>query len=134
MPDIAINKTTEMATRQGYTRGADPTLEFPQPLEEDMDSVAFPDMMEIDGRLYKHEELTNVDVAAGLETLIWVEEPLDVSVEGPVVAQPIPELIIAHPIDGQESLSNRFVKVSVGRDASLPEPRRRFSSFARGRR
>ena len=28
-----------------------------------------------------------------------MEEPLDVSVEGPIVAQPIPELIIAHPID-----------------------------------
>ncbi len=30
-----------------------------------------------------------------------MEKPLEVGVEGPVVAQPIPELIIAHPIDGQ---------------------------------
>ena len=59
-------------------------------------------MMEIDGRLDKHEELADVDVAAELETSTRVEEPLDVSVEGPVVARPIPELIIAHPIDGQE--------------------------------
>jgi len=30
MPDIVIDKLTEKAPRQGYTRGADPTLEFPQ--------------------------------------------------------------------------------------------------------
>ena len=66
-----------------------------------MDNGALPDMMEIDGRLDKHEELADVDAAAELETSTWVEEPLDVSVEGPVVAQPIPEPIIAHPIDRQ---------------------------------
>jgi len=102
MPDIGINKITELAaTRQGYTRGANPKLQFPQVLKEDMDNGALPDMMEIDGRIDKHEELANVDVAAELETSTGVEEPLDVSIEGPVVAQPIPELIIAHPIDKQ---------------------------------
>ena len=33
LPDIAIIKITELATRQEYTRGADPTLEFPHALE-----------------------------------------------------------------------------------------------------
>jgi hypothetical protein len=44
MPDISINKITELATRQGYTRGANPTLEFSQALEEDMDNGALPDI------------------------------------------------------------------------------------------
>jgi hypothetical protein len=57
--------------------------------------------MEIDGRLYKHEELANVDVAAELETSKGMKKPLDVSVEGPVAAQPIPELIITRLIDVQ---------------------------------
>jgi hypothetical protein len=51
-----------------------------------MDNGALPDMMEIYVRLDKHEELANVDVAAKLETSTEVEEPLDASVEGPVVA------------------------------------------------
>jgi hypothetical protein len=38
MMDIGISKITELATRQGYSRGAYPTLEFPQALEEDMDN------------------------------------------------------------------------------------------------
>jgi len=71
MPDIVINKITEQATRQGYTGGEDPTLEFIQALEEDMDNGALPEMMEIDGRLDKHEELANFDVAAELETSTW---------------------------------------------------------------
>ncbi len=66
-----------------------------------MDNGALPDMMEIDGRLDKHKEPANVDVAAELETSKGVEEPLDASDEGPIIIQPIPELIIAHPIDGQ---------------------------------
>ena len=101
MPDVVIDKITELATRHGYTRGADPTLEFPQAREEDMNNGAIPDTMEIDGRIDRHEELANVDVATKLETPTWVEEPLDFSVEGPIVAQPIPEFIIAHPIDGK---------------------------------
>ena len=100
MPDIVINKITELATRQGYTRGADPTLEFPHVLEEDVDEGTLPDMMEIDGRLDKHEELDNVDAAAELATSAGMDMPLDVHVKGPVAAQPIPELISPHPIDG----------------------------------
>ena len=103
-----------------------------------MDNKALPDMMEIDGRLDKHKELANVDVAAELEASTGVEEPLDVSVKGPVVAQPIPKLIITiqstDKPSTRQSLSNQFFEVSVGRDASLPEQRRNYSSFARGRR
>lgn len=102
MPDIVINKITELANRQGYTRGADPTLEFPHVLEEDVDNGTLPDMMEIDGRLDKPEELANADDAvAEPPTPAGVDEPLNVHVEGPVVAQPIPELVGPHPIDGQ---------------------------------
>jgi hypothetical protein len=90
MLDIVINKITELAARQGYTRGADPTLRFTQAFDENMDNGALPDMMEIDRRLDKHKELANVDIATDLETSLGVEEPLDVSVEGPVVAQPFP--------------------------------------------
>jgi len=35
MPDIVIEKLTRQALRQGYTRGKDPTLEFPAVLDED---------------------------------------------------------------------------------------------------
>ena len=50
MPDIVIDKLTEQAARQGYTRGADPTLEFPHILEDELNNSLLPDMMDIDGR------------------------------------------------------------------------------------
>ena len=45
-----------------------------------------------------------------------MKEPLDVSVEGPVVAQPIPELITGHPIDGQAvdpTISEQIIRRGV---------------------
>ena len=51
MPDIVIQKITEQAYRQGYTRGADPTLEFPEVLDDDeANEGQLPEMMPIDGR------------------------------------------------------------------------------------
>ena len=41
---------------------------------------------------------------------------MSVSIEGPVVAQPIPELIIAHPIDGQfidPKISEQQIRLGV---------------------
>ncbi len=34
MPELVIVKITELATRQGYSRGVNPTLEIPDVLEE----------------------------------------------------------------------------------------------------
>ena len=50
MPDIVIDKLTEQAARQGYTRGADPTLKFPHVLEDELNNNLLPDMMDIDAR------------------------------------------------------------------------------------
>jgi hypothetical protein len=35
MPDLVVQKITEQAHRQGYSRGEDPTLEFPDILEDE---------------------------------------------------------------------------------------------------
>ena len=50
MPEVVIAKLNEHAARQGYVRGADPTLEFPHILEEELNNSLLPDMIEIDGR------------------------------------------------------------------------------------
>ena len=51
MPDIVVQKITEQAYRQGCTRGADPTLEFPDVLDDDEANAGqLPEMMPIDGR------------------------------------------------------------------------------------
>jgi hypothetical protein len=36
MPYLVVQKITEQAHRQGYTRGEDPTLEFPNILEDEL--------------------------------------------------------------------------------------------------
>jgi hypothetical protein len=43
-----------LAAQQGYTRGADPTIELPHDLEEDVDNGALPGVMAIVGRLDKY--------------------------------------------------------------------------------
>jgi hypothetical protein len=53
MPDIVIDNLTEQAARHRYTRGADPTLEFPHVLEDKLNNSLLPDMMNIDGRSEK---------------------------------------------------------------------------------
>ncbi len=50
MPDIVFQKITEQAQRQGYTRGADPTLAFPDVLDEAAHDAKLSDTMTIDGR------------------------------------------------------------------------------------
>ncbi len=50
MLDIVVQKITEQAHRQGYTRGADPTLELPDVLDENVHDAKLPDMMTIYGR------------------------------------------------------------------------------------
>ena len=51
-PDHLLQRVTTQALRQGYTRGADPTLEAPTLLDEDepAEPVPLPEMMPIDGR------------------------------------------------------------------------------------
>ena len=138
MPDIVIDIITEMATRQGYAQGADPTLKFPHVLEENEATEALPVMMEIDGRLDKHEELADGDDAAELATLTGMNKPLDVHIEGPIVAPPIRRLSV--PIRSTDKPTNRqfpstqFVEVFVGCNVSLPGPHRRYSSFAQSGR
>jgi hypothetical protein len=53
MPDIVIDKLTEQAARQEYTRSADPTLEFPNVLKNELNNSLLPEMMDIDGRVDK---------------------------------------------------------------------------------
>ncbi len=76
-------------------------LEFIHALDEDVDTGTLPHIIAIDGRLDKHEELANVDVASEQVTSTMVDEPIYVNVEGPIVHPPIPELISPHLIDGQ---------------------------------
>ena len=69
MPDLVIVKITELAIRQGYSRGVDPTLEIPDVLEEEVDNAFLPDMMEIDVRINEPEEPVDLVNAAGENTL-----------------------------------------------------------------
>jgi hypothetical protein len=50
MLDIVVRKIIEQAHRQGFTRGADPNLEFLDVLDEEAYDAKLPDMMTIDGR------------------------------------------------------------------------------------
>ncbi len=50
MPDIAAQQITEQDHRQGYIRGEDPNLEFPDVLDEEAYDAKLPDMMIIDSR------------------------------------------------------------------------------------
>ncbi len=45
MPELVIDKILELSTRQGYSRGVDPTLEIPDVLDEGVDDALLPDMM-----------------------------------------------------------------------------------------
>ncbi len=53
MPDIVIDKLTEKAASQGYTRGAEPTLEFTNVFEDELNNNLLPEMTDIDGRVDK---------------------------------------------------------------------------------
>jgi hypothetical protein len=55
MPELVIDKITKLETRQGYSRGVDPTPEILDVLEEEVDDALLPDMMEIDVRIAKPE-------------------------------------------------------------------------------
>ncbi len=51
MTEIGIVKITELATRQGYSRYMDPTLEIHDVLEDKVDDALLPDTIEIDVRI-----------------------------------------------------------------------------------
>jgi hypothetical protein len=68
MPELVIVKITELATRQGYSRGVDPTLEIPDVLEEEVDDALLPDMMDIDVQINEPEEPADLLDAAGENT------------------------------------------------------------------
>ncbi len=62
MPDIVIDKLTEQAARQGYTRGAAPMLEFSHVLEDELNNNLLPEMLDIDGLVDKtFEGMSMVD-------------------------------------------------------------------------
>ena len=65
MPERVLVKITELATRQGYSRGVDPTLEIPDVLEEEVEDALLPDMMEIDVRINEPEDPADLVYAAG---------------------------------------------------------------------
>jgi hypothetical protein len=91
MPDIVIEKPTRQALRQRYTRGEDPSLEFPAVLDEDDDDKFLPGMMDIDGRA---DELSlarpqNTIGSEDLEPLAGVSAPVIVRDTGsPIVSEP----------------------------------------------
>jgi hypothetical protein len=68
MPELVIVKITELATRQGYSRGVDPTLEIPDVLGEEVDDALLLDMMEIDVRIDEPEEPIKLTDNAGADT------------------------------------------------------------------
>ncbi len=68
MPELVIVKITELATRQGYSRGVDPMLEIPGVLEEEVDDALLPDMVEIDVRINEPEEPVDLVDTAGANT------------------------------------------------------------------
>jgi hypothetical protein len=59
MPDLVVQKITEEAHRQGYTRGEDPTLEFPDILEDEAYNGQLPEMMTIDGKDDVYQEIAH---------------------------------------------------------------------------
>ncbi len=87
----------EAIPRRGYTRDADPVLESPYVIEEDVDNGILPDTIEIDGRLDQPKDLSNVDDAAELATPTGVDEPLNTHVKVPAAVKPIPKLADLHP-------------------------------------
>jgi len=50
MPDIVVQKITGQACRKGYTRGADPTLNFADILGKEACDAKLPKHIIIDGR------------------------------------------------------------------------------------
>jgi hypothetical protein len=74
MPELAIGKITELATRQCYSRGVDPTLEIPDVLDEELDDALLPDIMEIDVWIDEPEEPTELADAAGADTPLCVQD------------------------------------------------------------
>jgi hypothetical protein len=65
MPELVIAKISELATRQGYSRGEDPTHTIPDVLGEELDDAFLPDMMEIDVRIDEPEEPTELTDSTG---------------------------------------------------------------------
>jgi hypothetical protein len=81
MPDIVVKKITEQAHRQGYTRGEDPTLEFPEIIEDETNDGRLPEMMTIDGRDDARQEPARDEAATDADE---IAPPAGVS----VAAQP----------------------------------------------
>ena len=63
MPDLDVQKITEQAHRQGYTRGEYPTLEFPDILEDETHDGQVPEMMTIDGRDDVPQKIAHHEIA-----------------------------------------------------------------------
>ncbi len=69
MPDIVIDKLTDPAARQGYTRGVDPTLEFLNVLEDELNNNLLPKIVDIDGRFDKTFDGPDMVDIVGEDTL-----------------------------------------------------------------
>jgi hypothetical protein len=68
MPELVIAMITELAMRQVYSRGVDPTLEIPDVIDEEADDALLPDMMEIDVQIDEPEEPIKLTDTAGADT------------------------------------------------------------------
>jgi hypothetical protein len=90
MPGIVVKKITEQAHRQGYTRGEEPTLEFPEIIEDETNDGRLPEMMTIDGRDDARQEPARDEAAADADE---IAPPVGESVAAqPQSDPPAPEL------------------------------------------
>ena len=113
MPDIVIKKITEQAHRQGYTRGEDPTLEFPDIVEDETCDGRLPEMMTIDGRDDEHQGLARHEIAVDADETVAPPAGVSVAAQDQAVPQ-LPEPPTA-PVSSRELRALR-------RDAGFVEP------------
>ena len=113
MPDIVVEKITKQALRQGYSRGEDPTLEFPAVLEDDANDGLLPDMMNIDGRA---DELGG-DVQEHAVAADDLAPPAGVSAH-PKVQDAAPAIPLSVPEPSTVSINSRQLRSDTARLAS----------------
>jgi hypothetical protein len=81
MPDLVVSKIMEQAHRQGYTRGKDATLDFPDILKDEAYDGQLPEMMIIDGRDYAPQETVHHENAVDDDEIAppaWVSATAEV--------------------------------------------------------
>ena len=101
MPDLVVQNITEQAHRQGYTRGEDPTLEFPDILEDEAYDGQLPEMMTIDGKDDVSQEIAHYENAVDNDE---IAPPAGVSAAAQVQAATV-SASVAFPLATEPSTS-----------------------------